>query len=94
MAEKNEWPDSELPKTFDWSLSMNQIEKIYGPAPLKRVVPPIKVNDRGQTTTSATATEEFIKKVRNKFPYAFILIESADPDMPRWIYENLIAKPI
>lgn len=95
--DQQEWPDFDQSNKFDWSLSLSQIEKKYG-------LPNIS-NSRGQKSirpmddlveeskSSTSDTELFLKKFRKKYEYAFDLIEKMNPDMPRWIFENLIAKP-
>lgn len=40
--DKNKWPDSELPQTFDWSLPMSKIEQLYG-KPAKPIYQPVPI---------------------------------------------------
>lgn len=93
---ENEWPDSELPESFDWSLSMKEVEKRYSPAPVKvkkepyvrpaeaDIIEPVKKDN----------ADKFLRRLQKKWPYAYERLHELGPDMPRWIYDNLISKPI
>lgn len=89
------WPDFPEENKFNWSLSLSQIDKKYGSAPLQPPAFKMKVTKRrtvyvAKEADSSNSSELFIKKLAKKFPHAYGLIVGADPDLPRWIYDNLV----
>lgn len=96
-TDNQEWPDFEPENTFDWSLSQREIEKKYLPLVIKnektrvKFIKPEPVED---TIVYKPCAAKFINALKHKYPYAFDLISTISPDMPRWIFENLITKPI
>lgn len=105
-----DWPDPEQAETFDWSLSMRDIERRYTPM----VVRP-KMERLGRYTESANMDKDINPKVlalyeqskktgKEDFPsfmkrlgryrHVHQLLTAANPDLPRWIFDNLINKQL
>lgn len=41
----------------------------------------------------AQTTEQLLNKFRRVYPYAYQLMQEANPDMPRWVIDNLVGNP-
>ena len=88
-----EWPLNEDPPRFDWSLSMKQIEKQYAPAPI--VQPKAKYVPPKAETQPGTPDERLRKqywRLMGKYEHFHEMLIKANPDLPRWIFDNLITK--
>lgn len=89
----DEWPLNEDPPRFDWSLSLTAIEKKYGPAPVKppkeKYVPPPA---EAQPEPRDDQLRRTYWKLMGKYEHIHALLVSAHPDLPRWIFDNLITK--
>lgn len=115
------WPEFPDDNKFDWSLSLSQIDKKYGTAPLKQPVfnaratqpkkmtmnntgrmdlpsldllslQPIEANRKNplKGIVKFSNSSEFEKALAKKYPHAYGLIVAAEPDLPRWIFDNLV----
>lgn len=92
--EKEEWPEIESQRSFDWSLSQREIEKLY---PVKRTKPQEAYTPEEEDRDIVAleyGSEEFVKLLQRKYPYVFECLLNISPDMPRWVYDNLIAKQL
>lgn len=61
--------------------------------------PPIKHIEHIASPPVASLQQEksqkqFLAKFKKMYPYAFDLMSEANPDLPRWIFDNLIQKEI
>lgn len=86
MSEIDEWPEPDEQNGFDWSLSLKEIEKKYAP------IRPTVVNIVKQPIVSPRIkppSGTILAKFRKKYPYAYKLMEDANPDLPRWAIDNL-----
>jgi hypothetical protein len=65
-----------IPKDNTVNQIMNQVLTVV------KSVPSSKQQER--------SLQEFVGKFARKYPYAYELMISANPDLPRWVYDNLI----
>lgn len=99
MSEKDnsEWPHVPQDAKFDWSLSLRDIDKRYGVAPPLQATPKRQLPDRIDTFKISAKrkvpysnSSEFEKWLVKKYPYLYSMLVDANPDLPRWLYDNLI----
>lgn len=65
---------------FDWSLSLEEIDKKFGPQiPKEEIIYPTIICEMNEA--------QFASKFEKKFPYAFSQIK---PEMIGWVFRNLI----
>jgi hypothetical protein len=97
MSTENDWPLSELPNTFDWSLSMGEIVRKYSPTrkPNQKVIAKF-VKELGwpqEETPTATQAEmlpfdEYLKILKG-YPYMYKVLTEINSSIPQWLYNNL-----
>ncbi len=94
----NEWPDIDPISTFDWSLSLKEIEQkfpIVQNKPAKKGLKFFDDEERVDKIEQPLGSQElFIKALSNKYAHIYELLIRTNEDLPRWIYDNLITKTI
>lgn len=105
-TEDTDWPEPEPEERFDWSLSFREMERKYSPSPIipeknkrpknsffwdKRNVDPA-IKETVDVVVPKSSFGAFDAKFKRKFEYAHTLILSANPDILRWLFDNILTK--
>lgn len=98
VSAPDDWPEIEVPQSFDWSLSLDEINRRYLPGAAQKSKPVKKIYKDIAWPEEPAAVIHKIKapsndmvqtKFQKKYPYIFEILSNANPDLPRWLIDNI-----